>query len=79
MFRCLSDSDKDTNEVWIRVVRDVGPQKDMFCVSFCLLMQVAGVEKLVLTNNSGDAAENTNGKRERKKGNADMDSSNMSK
>ncbi|EED96442.1 THAPSDRAFT_268027 [Thalassiosira pseudonana CCMP1335] len=72
---CLVDK-RQENDVQIRVVRDVGPRKNMLCVSFRLPVEVAGVEKLLLTKNS-DAE--VNGKRKRENYDCVAEVSNVSK
>lgn len=72
---CLVDK-RQENDVQIRVVRDVGPRKNMLCVSFRLPVEVAGVEKLLLTKNS-DAE--VNGKRKRENYYCVAEVSNVSK
>ena len=48
---CLVENTQG-DEVEVRVIRDVGPRKNMLCVSFRLPKQVESVEKLVLDNRS---------------------------
>jgi tRNA (guanine37-N1)-methyltransferase len=43
---CFTDA--DTNEAEVRVIRDVGPRKNMLCVSFRLPREMESVDKLVL-------------------------------
>jgi tRNA (guanine37-N1)-methyltransferase len=50
---CLTDS--KINEPEVRVIRDVGPRKNMLCVSFRLPREVERVDKLVLANDSNSA------------------------
>jgi tRNA (guanine37-N1)-methyltransferase len=46
---CLSESEgRRKNNAQVRIVRDVGPRKNMFCVSFLLPVEVQHIEKLVL-------------------------------
>mmetsp|Transcript_30426 Transcript_30426/g.64416 ORF Transcript_30426/g.64416 Transcript_30426/m.64416 type:complete len:622 (+) Transcript_30426:40-1905(+) len=76
---CLSPASCAENEFRVHVVRDVGPRKNMLCVSFRLPLEVEGVEKLKLavvedggvgssTSTGGDdtaASGECNGKRDR--------------
>ena len=47
---CFLNGENDVN---IRIVRDVGPRKNMLCVSFLLPLEVSKVDKIVLSK-SGD-------------------------
>mmetsp|Transcript_4634 Transcript_4634/g.10180 ORF Transcript_4634/g.10180 Transcript_4634/m.10180 type:complete len:621 (-) Transcript_4634:85-1947(-) len=67
---CLSDSKASDNDFGVRVVRDVGPRKNMLCVSFRLPREVGGVEKIELNVGSSDCGADGNangGKRDRTK------------
>ena len=50
---CLIDSNSNEDETEVRVVRDVGPRKNMLCVSFRLPRQVESVDKLILSDADG--------------------------
>ena len=64
---CLVEN-SEGDEVEVRVIRDVGPRKNMLCVSFRLPKEVENAEKLVLS----DADQSTNGtKRSRDTDNSD--------
>lgn len=46
--------DSQDNEAEVRVIRDVGPRKNMLCVSFRLPREVEDVDKLILATDGND-------------------------
>lgn len=51
--KCILEKEHSNNVIYLKVVRDISPSKNMYCVSFRLPRQVCNVDKIILEQESG--------------------------